>query len=207
MLQPKTEKNDKLKEVPEKKKRKKILLVFFLLLMVIAILVWLNMQKPVVSRNIRVIEPAIEKKSEAAKERFESRYLSFVHSSSYKLKNHEEADEANRVLERAFFAEEGVNSKKIALTVSHLESGNLEENADYTMRKTFPKKYKKGRFEKEEITAVVFSVNEASYFEKVYFLIKDGYLAEIAFSAPFAENQELENEADAIAGSVRWKSE
>ena len=58
MLQPKTEKNDKLKEIPEKKKRKKILLVFFMLLVGIVILVWLNMQKPVVSRNARVIEPA-----------------------------------------------------------------------------------------------------------------------------------------------------
>ena len=73
------------------------------------------------------------------------------------------------------------------------------------MRKTFPKKYKKGKFEKEEIKAVVFSVNEASYFEKVYFLIENGYLAEIAFSAPSSKSQELENEVDAIAESVIWK--
>ncbi len=207
MSQTETEKNNKRKEDSKKRKRRIILGIFLLLLIIIAILIWLYLQRPGVSQNIRVIEPVIEKNPEIIMKRFEGDYLSFALRDSYVLKRHTEEDQSGVVLERVFFSEREINSKKIALTVYRLADGGLEENPDYKMRKMYAGKYQQGRFQSGGIAAEFFSVFEASHFERVYFLTKDGYLAEIGFSAPSEADEELKAEADAIGRSVRWKSE
>jgi hypothetical protein len=189
----------------------RIFKIFFILLVLVliglALWLWRYAQSPAVSRDIRVIEPTAEAESQVenarTKERFEGKYLSFSRLAAYKLKR-QETEAREKILETAFFAEESVNSKKISLTMEKTE-GNLDDNSSYKMRQMNGKKYTPGKFQMGKIKAETFVGRDESYFEKVFFIIKEDKLAMLAFSAPYPASAELEAEADEIAGSVVWK--
>lgn len=166
-----------------------------------------HLNKPSIgnTRTLNVEQPIIAEKL-GENERFEGKYVSFAHLTSYKEKNHEiEQDEGKNVLERAFFSEGGINAKKIALTVEKLPGGNMEESANYNLRQAYPDRYKKEKFSQGETQGVAFSLSGQQSFEKVIFIQNGNLLAELALTSSFPSNDELDLEIENIAGSVIWK--
>lgn len=195
----------------EKNKSKKyhrpiIALVFFVLLGAGIYFIFALLKKPSVG-NVRVLDaeqPLIAEKP-GENERFEGKYVSFAHLTSYKEKNHEiEQEEGKNVLERAFFSEGGINAKKIALTVEKLLGGNMEESANYKMRETYPDRYKKEKFSRGEVRGVAFSLSGQQSFEKVIFIQNGNLLTELALTSSLPPDDDLNLEIENVAGSMQW---
>lgn len=190
-----------------KKKRWPIIaLVFFVLLGAGIYFIFTLLKKPSIG-NVRMSEikqPIIAEKPKE-NERFEGEYISFAHLTSYREKKHTiETEEGKNILERAFFSEEGINAKKIALTVEKLSGGNMEESANYNMRETYPDRYKKEKFRQGAVQGIAFSLNGHQSFEKVIFIQNGNLLAELALTSSLPPDDGLNLEIENVAGSIQW---
>ncbi len=184
------------------------IIIFFLAVISAATLyfIWLYFQNPSVSRNVRVTESFPAEKQPEIFERFEGKYFSFRHNAKYILKRHaDNPDQSNVILENAFFSQDEINSKKIAVMVENMENKNMEDSASYHMRETFSQQYEKEKFQIENIQGTAFARSGGDFFEKVVFIPRGGYLAEIALTAPLSSKNDLEKEMEDIVKSIQWK--
>jgi len=168
---------------------------------------WLYFQKPS-SGEIKIVPSAAENFSiENSFERFEGKYFSFARDSQYILKSHiKNSEETGVVLESAFFAQGGINSKKIAVTIENIEGRTMADTGNFIMRKKTPETYKEEKFEISGIEGISFSMTtEAGFFDKVYFIPRDGYVVEISFTAPITNDDALAGEMLEVVKSIQWK--
>jgi len=136
---------------------------------------------------------------------FLGKYVSFMYPNGYVEKSHEVADSDSAViLETVYVSQTSATSKKIALTVRSLPSGNLEDDPDYQMRELNPKKYKKESFAAGQVSGQSFVPADDGQFEKTFFIKHEGLLAIIAVTAPAMPDQTRNDEADGIAKSLEW---
>jgi hypothetical protein len=139
------------------------------------------------------------------KERFEGKYVTFAHYSFYVEKSHEiTEDKQSNILESAFFAQQDINSKKIALTVEKLSGGNMENSANYKLRITYPRRYKKSEFYQNGIRGVEFSTDGNQGNEKVFFVQKENILVTLAITGFITGDEESETEAKELVGSLTF---
>jgi len=179
----------------------------FLVIMAIgiAIFFWYFMQKPV-SSVAHVVEAPVVEDKKAVFERFEGKYFSFRHGGDYAVKNHQEEPDANKViLETAFLSSSETNSKKIAMTVENLSGRKMADSANYNLRKVYADKYLEEKFFAGEIAGVAFTATKSDIFEKVIFIPRENYLAEIALTGPLAADGSMEKELEDIVKSIQWK--
>ncbi len=207
MLGTKKEKNESAEPILSKRLRLAVALAFIVLLGAGIYFILALLKKPSVGDVwVSDAEQPIIAEKPKENERFEGKYVSFAHFTSYKEKNHTiEEDEEKNILERAFFSEEEINAKKIALTVEKLPGGNMEESANYKMRETYSDRYKKEKFSRGEARGIAFSLKDQQSFEKVIFIQSGNLLAELALTSSFHSNDDLDLEIENIAGSVVWK--
>lgn len=191
---------------------KKIIRYFFWITLISTIAVgfffWRQMQKPT-SGQIKVVAqtPVSVVPVDSALERFEGEYFSFAHDAKYLLKNHQKDFEKNGVLlETAFFAQQDVNSKKIAITVEDIKGRTMTDTGNFLMRQKTPKTYKEEKFEVESVKGISFeTTTESGFLEKVFFIPKGEYVAEFAFTQPITDDGSSELEMMTILKSVQWK--
>ena len=149
--------------------------------------------------------PLIKKEDVIVQERFDGRYVSFAHPSLYKPRSHEtEFKKESNVLEKAFFSQEGMTTRKIVVTVEKLSRGKIEDSASYKLRVTYPERYKKEGFSYGEIQGVEFTADDSQSVEKVFFVQKENLLIIMAFSGLPVADDAIDTEAENIIRSIRW---
>lgn len=168
--------------------------------------IWQYLNQPAIG-DVQVVEQKqdADKPLFQEKERFEGKYVSFAHYSSYVEKSHEIAeDEQSNILESAFFAQQDINSKKIALTVEKLSGGNMENSANYKLRATYPERYRQSEFYQNGIRGVEFSADGDQGNEKVFFVQRENILVILAITGFITGDEESETEAKELAGSLTF---
>jgi len=190
----------------KKKRWPWIVLMLLILVGVIVYFLWRYLNKPAIGK-VRVLEQSqpINKALLPEKERFQGKYVSFSHYSSYIEKSHEIAeDEQSNILESAFFSEQSINAKKIALTVEKLSGGNMENSANYKLRITYPERYQKSEFYQNGIRGIEFSTDGDQGKEKVFFVQKENILATLAITGFLSADEKSDSEAKDLIGSLTF---
>jgi hypothetical protein len=190
-----------------KKNRWPIIVLALLVLLGTGIyFLWQYLNKPAIG-DVHVAEQsqAINKPLLPEKESFQGKYVSFVHYSSYIEKSHKiESDEKNNILESAFFSEQSINAKKIALTVEKLPGGNMENSANYKLRITYPQRYQKSEFYQNGVQGIEFSANNDQANEKVFFVQKENILVTLSISGLLSADENSDSEAKDLVGSLTF---
>jgi hypothetical protein len=189
-------------------KHKKIKYIIFLLIIIIGIsgyFFWQQSQSPV-SATITIKD--VEQRSEAPVEfeRFEGKYFSFSRNTVYIEKNHKvDFENKGTILENALFSTSEVNSKNIALTVENIAKRSMSDTGNYILRKNTPKIYQEEKFDIAETTGVAFTSKQNGIMEKVFFIPRGNYVAEIAFTGPINEEDAFTLEIEQVMKSIQWK--
>lgn len=201
------EENLEQKKPSEKKKRWPwIVLTLFILVGASVYFIWQYLNKPAIG-DVRVVEQKQTANTPLLreKERFEGKYVTFAHYSSYVEKSHEiTEDKQSNILESAFFAQQDINSKKIALTVEKLSGGNMENSSNYKLRITYPKLYKKSEFYQNGISGIEFSADNDQEREKVFFVQRENILVTLAITGFITGDEESDFEAKELVGSLTF---
>ena len=122
------------------------------------------------------------------------------------MKSHEsEAQKDAVILETAYLSEKSAFSRKIGLTVRHLPTGSLDDAPDYTMRVQNDGRYKKDSFDLDGVRGIIFSTTDQGSFEKSYFVQHGNLLMMMTFSAPGAEDESFDVEANNIVRGIDWR--
>lgn len=188
--------------------KKIILFVFVIAIVGIVVAVW-QMQGPATG----VIKQAAPQTSAASTEkpmekiRFDGKYISFAYQDAYKpvVSDDHEPSKQSAFLESVFLSAYGAtSSKKLAVAVSPLESGNFEDNSSFKFRISTPKLYTQSMIDVDGERVVLFTRDEDTR-EQTVFLKHGGMVASIAASSSSESLDKLKEELIVVIKSVRWK--
>ncbi len=144
--------------------------------------------------------------------RTEGDHLSFACSSEYTLTRHSIRSSSESLsLKKSSLLQSSllvsytaISSKKLAVSVEPLQSGNLSHSASYAFRVSSPKLYTEGV---KDIAGekVAFFARDEGMTERTVFLRHDGLVATVSLSASGGDSKALEDEVSEVAKSIRWK--
>ena len=206
------EKKDSLpseKKIPSRRHwRRYIFLTLLVLAMIASVIIYRFAEKPAegtINNSTQDTTKAVQVNDVPNTFTSKGSYLSFMYGNTYVLKSDEVSkDNSAVILEQAYLSEPGGLSKKISLVVRSLPSQNLTDDPDYLMRENNPTKYKKENFFADGVSGAAFVPADNSQFMKTYFIQHSDKLAVLSVISPSSEDKTLDNEADAVAGSLAW---
>lgn len=188
--------------------------------------VWISMAPVVVALGVwwyfhgeatgTIHKGAVQTETKAIKDekvRFNGKYLSFAHSSKYKPTASENAAEDKDALkkEKSSFLDSvllvsysSIFSKKLAMSVQELPSGNLEDNASYKMRLSKPSVYVKSTLTVNNENVDVFT-SDADVKEQGVFLRHNGIIVSVVLSSTNDSLENMRDELSTIVKSIEWK--
>ncbi len=134
------------------------------------------------------------------------KYFSISLKGSYLEKRHESlGDSKTNILESAFFAEETLSSRKLAVTIEKAPGNGVEELSSYAFRMLHPKEYVRETYEWDGKNIVIFR-KESQVYEITGYLEGDGILASISVNSAVDIPEKLIADFSDIIKSFRWVS-
>lgn len=133
-------------------------------------------------------------------------YFSISLRESYLEKRHENfPDSKTNVLESAFFAEEALSSRKLAVTIEKAPGNGVEELSSYAFRALHPKEYVRETYEWDGKSIMIFR-KESQVYEITGYLEGDGIFASISVNSAVDIPEKLIADFSDIIKSFRWAS-
>lgn len=134
-------------------------------------------------------------------------YFSISLRESYLEKRHETFDGSKtNILESAFFAEDTLSSRKLAVTIEKTPGNGVEELSSYAFRTLHPKEYVRETYEWDRKSIVIFR-KESQVYEITGYLEGDGILASISVTSAVDVPEKLIGDFSDIIKSFRWVSD
>lgn len=121
---------------------------------------------------------------------FSGRYFSLTVPNSYQEKIHETPDNGN-VLERVFFSEEDVSSRKIAIVAEKRPENGLHELTAYVFRDTTTDQYEKRTIHQSDGTGVPIFLKKDPVYEITGFLEQGDAIISISLSSAIRTTDSL----------------
>lgn len=206
------EKNEKSAgQVSEKKKIsffKRFFWVSLVFVIAVAITVFWHLHNRPVLGVIHILPGENQTAAEIAPvfERFEGDYISFGHDAKYIEKRHDSNAEAHSgAVESALLSEKSVNAKKIIMTINNLVGKTMQDNADYNLRKKYPKRYEEKRISFSGLEWTTFSSVEKGLTERIFFMARNSYLVEMTFTSSLQDDEKWDAEIEYVLKSIQWK--
>lgn len=133
-------------------------------------------------------------------------YFSISLRESYLEKRHENfPDSKTNVLESAFFAEDTLSSRKLAVTIEKTSGNGMKELSSYAFRTLHPKEYVRETYEWNRKGIVIFR-KESQVYEITGYIEGDGISASISITSAVDVPEELIADFSDIIKSFRWTS-
>ena len=130
---------------------------------------------------------------------YESKYISFQHKGTY---TKQDLKATNNDLELAMLDAATNYQKRIAVAVSRLPSGNLDNHSAYKLRESDPTKYKRQDVSTPGGKAIQWSAVDGS--ETIVFIVKESNVAVLTFSTAGNDN-DLQTESAELLKTFKWK--
>lgn len=201
-------------DVQLKKKWKKIATFVFLVIIIGVVVMILQLKGP----GVGVIKQGLSQTSSSntqtivEKIRYEGRYLSFAYLSSYApVKDRKANIDAAKTENQSSFLESvfltsysAVSSKKLAVSVEGLPSGNLEDNSSFKFRTVSPKLYTQSMVDINGGKAILFT-RDGDVREQGVFLQHNDLSVAVVISSSSVSLDTMREELIAVVKSIAWK--
>lgn len=154
--------------------------------------------------TVRVVEQgsAQKEKTELPPERFEGKYVSFLHPAAYDVR---EVQPDVVSVEKGLFVASGGSSRLIAFAVQDMEGKTLADIPSYQLRSVVKKdEYERSERKTEKFDATIFTKSKEGY-ERTAFILHGGILVTLSVSSQvFSDPKTIDEDFETIFNSLEF---